>query len=158
MMWLWNTPTTNSSPLQFNPESVERGRAVIKTSWIQDKDKTIERELLHACHGNFGTAKHHYSFTGHLEGGQPLTNNLYLPADDEIPDAYWPLFSKTAPVFPDHRTLVVHVSRPVGRSLIHAKTPWMLMLSIGHSMLGELHCQLYNLRSLKTLQDGLRCV
>ena len=113
--------------------------AVIKCSWPTDNGNGVEAKLLERCSGQFGTPMHLYSFQACHRSGRPLSNRLFLPSKDEnFEDVHWKLFvhGNTLAPSPEYRSLWVHVSALIGKSLVSAKTPWALFLSLAHAMLG----------------------
>jgi len=70
-----------------------------------------------------------------------MSTARFLPTDDErLEDSHWAITpGSQVPSRPQRRYLWIHVSKLVGRSLIHAKTPWELYIATGHAMLGACH-------------------
>nr|GAT47380.1 predicted protein [Mycena chlorophos] len=104
----------------------------------------IEGEVLRQCSGLFGCLRHHHSFepraalfdsdNQHI----PTTNHLFLPGPGEHSLSFhWPLFDSIPPL-PEYRRLMLHVSSPVGSSLVLWDHPQDLFRSILHGMLGWL--------------------
>jgi len=128
-----------SSALEIDPSKGTHAYAVVKHSWCEDK---VEAELLIQCKDDFGTPNHYYSFCPTDTRGALMSTARFLPTDEELPeDFHWPITSTPkVPSHPQRRYLWIHVSKLVGRSLVHAKTPWELSMAVGHAMLGA--CQL----------------
>jgi len=81
-----------------------------------------------------------------------MSTARFLPAvKEELADFHWAI-SANSQVLPGprRRSLWIHVSELVGRSLVHAKTPWDLFIALGHAMLGT--CW-----SLSRVSQGLTC-
>ncbi|KAF7308373.1 Pkinase-fungal domain-containing protein [Mycena chlorophos] len=122
--------------------SPERISAVLKATWPRDdaSHSSIEGEVLRQCSGLFGCLRHHHSFEPALsdDGHLPTTNHLFLPGPGEQSASFhWPLFDSIPPQ-PEYRRLMLHVSSPVGSSLVLWDHPQDLFRSILHGMLGWL--------------------
>ena len=132
---------------------------VVKHSWCEDRRRKVEAELLAMCKDDFGTPDHYYSFCPTDTRGAPMSTARFLPANEERPeDFHWAITSSSkVPSHPQHRDLWIHVSKLVGRSLVHAKTPWELHVAIGHAMLGACQLWLQVMRCLTYQQGGWRC-
>ena len=72
-----------------------------------------------------------------------MSTARFLPAGEEhLEDFHWAVnLTSKVPSHPQRRYLWIHVSKLVGQSLVHAKTPWELYVAIGHAMLGA--CRLW---------------
>ena len=123
----------------------ENGRptrvVVVKHSWCEEDRAGVEANLLTASANGFGTPDHCYSFCPKDSRGQPMSTARFLPGKDEeekLGGFHWGIGGST-PRVPQRRYLWIHMSRRVGRSLVHAKTPWDLCLAVGCGMLGA--CQ-----------------
>ena len=88
--------------------------------------------------------------------GEPIFAARFLPTDQEKPeDFHWAITSDyKVPSNPQRRSLWIHVSKLVGQSLAHAKTPWDLFIAIGHGMLGGCQLWLQVLQRLICQQGG----
>ena len=130
-----------SSPLDTNGDHTY---VVVKHSWCEDERQNVEAALLAKCKDDFGTPNHHYSFCPKDTRGEQTSTARFLPTDNEqLEDFHWAItHSSQVPSRPQRRLLWFHVSKLVGRSLVHAKTPWELFVAIGHAMLGV--CQLWS--------------
>ena len=128
-----------SSNLDSSSENGLPAHVVVKHSWCEVSRRGVEAELLNKCKSGFGTPDHCYSFCPKDSRGQPMSTARFLPDDDEEPENFhWGIGDSTPrdPHHSQHRRLWVHVSRRIGRSLVHAKTPWDLCLAVGSGMLG----------------------
>ena len=127
-----------SSPLVTETTNGDPAYVVVKLMWCEDKRQEVEAELLTACKDDFGTPDHHYSFHPTDTRGVSMSTARFLPTDrEQSKDFHWVVFpGSKLPSNPQRRSLWIHVSKLVGRSLVHAKTPWQLYLVIGHAMLG----------------------
>ncbi|CAK5262594.1 unnamed protein product, partial [Mycena citricolor] len=97
--------------------------------------------MLHACPDTFGTAGHVISFIPCSEEDVPLTNDIFLPEPDHMADRLWQYPNASSHVtekFLDHRTMCVHITTGEGKRLETCKTPWDLVISVVHGMLGWL--------------------
>jgi len=111
---------------------------VVKHSWCEDERQAVEAELLAGCKDDFGTPNHRYSFCPTNTHGEPTSTARFLPTDEEqLEGFHWAITPDSkVPPHPQRRQLWIHVSKLVGQSLVHAKTPWELYIAIGHAMLG----------------------
>ena len=127
-----------SSDLDADSANGDRACVVVKSSWCEDKRHKVEADLLAKCKDGFGTPNHHYSFCPTDAHGNPMSTARFLPTGKErLSDFHWKITAASqVPSDPQRRHLWVHVSKLVGRSLVHAKTPWELYVAIGHGMLG----------------------
>ena len=134
---------TWSLPLDTGTTNGDRAYVVVKHSWCEDGRKGVEADLLAKCKDDFGTPSHHYSLSPNDIRGEPMSTARFLPTDSEqLGDFHWAITAASqVPSYPLRRYLWIHVSKLVGRSLVHAKTPWDLCVAIGHGMLGA--CQLW---------------
>ncbi|KAJ8454650.1 hypothetical protein ONZ45_g19220 [Pleurotus djamor] len=107
-------------PLKSPPVG-QRADAVVKISWPIDDTRSVEAD---AC---FATR-------------QPISNRLFLPSGSaDLRDFHWSLFATPdSPPCPEYRSLWVHVSSLVGKSLSRVDHPKDLFYSIAHAMLGWL--------------------
>jgi len=69
-----------------------------------------------------------------------MSTARFLPGGDEkLKDFHWAITDNfKVPSRPERRVLWIHVSKLVGRSLVHAGTPWDMFIALGHGMLGWL--------------------
>jgi len=67
-----------------------------------------------------------------------MSTARFLPTDQEkLANFHWAISaSSQVPPDPQRRSLWIYVSELVGKSLVHAKTPWDLFVALGHAMLG----------------------
>ena len=137
----------------------DHAHVVVKHSWCEDRRQPVEADLLARCKDDFGTPDHHYSFCPTDAHGKPMSTARFLPTDDEqLRDFHWKITTASkVPSHPQRRRLWIHVSKLVGRSLVHAKTPWELCIAIGHGMLGACRLWLQVSRCLTRRQGGCRC-
>ena len=129
---------------------------VVKYSWCEDERRKVEADLLSRCKKCFGTPRHYYSFCPTDSRGNPMSTARFLPTDEEkLADFHWaiPTGSKVPPGH-QRRSLWIHVSKLVGKSLVHAKTPWDLFVALGHAMLGACWSLLRVPQRLTCHQDG----
>ncbi|KAF9649200.1 hypothetical protein BDM02DRAFT_3142988 [Thelephora ganbajun] len=129
-----------SSNLESNAAKSDRASAVVKHSWCEEEHQRVEADLLARCKDDFGTPDHHYSFCPDDARGEPVSTARFLPAEGEpLEEFHWKIRNDSrVPSHPQSRTLWIHVTKLVGRSLVHSKTPWDSHLAIGHGMLGWL--------------------
>ena len=148
-----------SSALETDDSNGDYVHVVVKYSWCEARRHKVEADFFTKCKNDFGTPEHHYSFRPTDTRGAPMSTARFLPADEErLEDFHWPITSASkVPSHSQRRYLWIHVSKLVGRSLVHAKTPWELSIAIGHSMLGA--CRLWPqvMRRLTYQQGGWRC-
>ena len=145
-----------SSPLEIVTPNGDPAHVVVKLMWCEDKRQEVEAEILTACKDEFGTPDHHYSFCPTDTRKEPVSTARFLPTDGEqLEDFHWAFLpGSKVPSHPQRRSLWFHVSKLVGRSLVHAKTPWELYLAIGHAMLGTRWLRLQVLQYLTCRQVG----
>ena len=150
---------TWSLPLDTGTANGGHAYVVVKHSWCEDRRQQVEADLLAECKDDFGTPSHHYSFCPTDARGEPMSTARFLPTDNEQPrDFHWAITtSSQVPSRPLHRCLWIHVSKLVGRSLVHAKTPWELYIAVGHGMLGGCQSRSRASQCLTRLQGGYRC-
>ena len=148
-----------SSNLETDATNGDRAHVVVKHSWSEDGRQEVEAKLLTKCKEDFGTPDHHYSFCPTDTRGAPMSTARFLPTKEEhLEEFHWKLTSTSkVPSRPQRRYLWVHVSKLVGHSLVHAKTPWELYIAIGHAMLGACQPRLQALRCLTRRQGGWQC-
>ena len=117
-----------SSALETDASNGDHAHVVVKHSWCEGRRQEVETDLLTKCKDDFGTPKHHYSFCPADIRGAPMSTARFLPTEGERLEVFhWAItpISKV-PSLPQYRYLWIHVSKLVGRSLVHAKTPWEL--------------------------------
>jgi hypothetical protein len=148
-----------SSPLKTKIANGDYSSVVVKHSWCEDKHWDVEADLLTKCKDHFGTPHHHYSFCPTNSQGKPISTARFLPTDEEkLEDFHWAITSNSnIPSYPQNRNLWIHVSKLVGQSLVHAKTPWDLFIALGHGMLGECLPWLQVSQYLTYPQGGCGC-
>jgi len=148
-----------SSDLGTDATNDDHAHVVVKHSWCEDERQTVEADLLTKCKDTFGTPNHHYSFCPTDTRGAPTSTARFLPTDEEqLEGFHWAITpGSKPPSHPQRRQLWIHVSKLVGRSLVHAKTPSELYTAIGHAMLGACRLWLQVLRWLTCRQGGWRC-
>jgi hypothetical protein len=119
----------------------------------------VEADLLAKCEDGFGTPHHHYSLCPTDSRGEPMSTARFLPTKNEKPENFhWAITSDSeVPSHPEYRSLWIHVSKLVGRSLVHAKTPLDLFVAVGHGMLGVCRSLLQVSRRLTYQQGGCGC-
>ena len=146
-----------SLPLDIGTANGGHAHVVVKHSWCEDRRQQVEADLLAKCKDDFSTPGHHYSLCPTDARGGPMSTARFLPADNGQPrDFHWAIAtSSQVPSCPLYRRLWIHVSKLVGRSLVHAKTPWELYVAVGHGMLGV--CQLRS-RASQSLTRASRMV
>jgi len=85
-----------------------------------------------------------------------MSTARFLPTvEEELADFHWAISAGSRdPPGAQRRSLWIHVSELVGRSLVHAKTPWDLFVALGHAMLGVCWSLLRMSRRLTCHQDG----
>jgi hypothetical protein len=129
---------------------------VVKHSWCEDERHNVEADLLVQCKSEFGTPNHHYSFCPTDAQGNPMSTSRFLPTINEVlKDFHWAITpTSELPSHPQRRHLWIHVSKLVGRSLVHAKTPWELYVAIGDAMLGVYQLRLHVSQCLTCRQGG----
>ncbi|KAF9644695.1 hypothetical protein BDM02DRAFT_3190360 [Thelephora ganbajun] len=129
-----------SSDLESDTGKSDRAYAVVKHSWCEEKRREVEADLLTKCKDDFGTPNHHYSFCPTDAKRGPVSTARSLPVEGELLEEFhWKIRNDSqVPSHPQSRTLWIHVSKLVGRSLVQSRTPWDLHVAIGHGMLGWL--------------------
>ena len=147
-----------SSTLDTGTANDSHASLVVKSSWCEDK-RQVEAGLLASCNDDFGTPNHHYSFRPTDAQGKPMSTARFLPtAHERLKYFHWAITTASkVPFHPQRRCLWVHVSKLVGRSLVHAKTPWELSVAIGYGMLGARRLRLQVPECLTFQQGGCRC-
>ena len=127
-----------SSNLDPDSSNGDHVYVAVKESWCKEGYGELEADLLSRCKDNFGTPGNHYSFRPTDSCGKPVSTARFLPtAKEQLKDCHWQITSiPRVPSNPPCRDLWVHVNKRIGRSLVHAKTPWQLCVAIGHGMLG----------------------
>jgi hypothetical protein len=148
-----------SSALDVDLVNGDPAYVVVKHLWYEEGRWGKEADLLTECKDDFGTPNHRYSFCPTDPYGKPVSTARFLPTNDEqLKDFHWKITAASqVPSEPQRRRLWVHVSELAGRSLIHAKTPWELHVSIGHGMLGACWLWLQASQNLTYRQGGCRC-
>ena len=150
-----------SSALETDAANGGHSHVVVKHSWCEGGLQEAEADLLAKCKDDFDTPNHHYSFCPTDTRGASMSTARFLPTDEErLEDFHWAITSVfEVPSHPQCRYLRVHVSKLVGQSLVHAKTPWELCLAIGHAMLGacQLRPQATQCLTFTCQQGGWRC-
>ena len=148
-----------SSDLETDATNGDQAYVVVKHTWCEDKRQKVEADLLASCKDDFGTPDHHYSFCPTDARETPTSTARFLPTEEEqLEDFHWAITSSSkVPSHPLRRYLWIHVSKLVGRSLVHAKTPWELYIAIGCAMLGACQLWLQVLQCLTHRQAGYRC-
>ncbi|KAF9650144.1 hypothetical protein BDM02DRAFT_1513122 [Thelephora ganbajun] len=133
-----------SSDLESDTGKSDRAYAMVKHSWYEEKHQRVETDLPAQCKDDFGTPDHHYSFCPTNARGEPVSTARFLPVEGEpLEEFHWKIGNDSqVPSHPQSRTLWIHVTKFVGRSLVHSKTPWDLHIAIGHGMLGWLSMML----------------
>ncbi|KAF9645822.1 hypothetical protein BDM02DRAFT_399433 [Thelephora ganbajun] len=128
-----------SSDLEPDTGKNDRAYAAVKHSWCEEKRQKVEADLLTKCKDDFGTPNHHRSFCPTDAKRGPISTARFLPVEGEpLEEFHWKTRNDSqAPSHPQSRTLWIHVSNLVGRSLVHSRTPWDLHIAIGHGMLGS---------------------
>ncbi|KAF8206304.1 hypothetical protein K438DRAFT_468628 [Mycena galopus ATCC 62051] len=131
----WTPPTEFTS----GKGSLRNGaEAVLKSSWQIDSHKSIEREMYEAATGSFGTPVVLCSYEGVHPTGEPISNILFLPSQEEIAQTHWKLFSQEEPKSVEARSLCFTVSTTIGRSLVHAESSYQLCMALVDGVLGWL--------------------
>ncbi|KAF9643513.1 hypothetical protein BDM02DRAFT_3104306, partial [Thelephora ganbajun] len=113
---------------------------VVKHSWYEEKRHKVEAELLTKCKGDFRTPNHYYSFCPIDPRGGPVSTARFLSVEGELLEEFqWKIRNDSqVPSHPQSRTLWIRVTKLVGRSLVHPKTPWDLHIVVRHGMPGWL--------------------
>ena len=129
---------------------------MVKHSWCEDERRNVEADLLSKCKKCFGTPRHYYSFCPTDSRGNPMSTARFLPTvEEKLADFHWAIPANPhVPLDPQRRSLWIHVSELVGKSLVHAKTPWELFVALGHVMLGACWSSLRVSQRLTCHQDG----
>ena len=109
---------------------------VLKTSWPAIDRRTNEANMYRASGGRFGTIPHVCSYEAVGKHREAISNILFLPAEDEIGEYHWTIFSSTPPKKPDIRTLRFTVFAVEGKSLAEAKSPRQLSRAWADFVLG----------------------
>ena len=130
----------------------------VKHPWCEDK-RQVEADLRASCNDDLGTPNHHYSFCPTDAQGKPIFTARFLPANHErLEGFHWAITAASkVPSHPQRRHLWIHVSKLVGRSQVHAETPWALCVAIGHGMLGACRLRLWGSQIFTRRQGGCRC-
>ncbi|KAF7325785.1 hypothetical protein MKEN_00429000 [Mycena kentingensis (nom. inval.)] len=115
------------------------GKAVLKTTWVPE-GASLEADILKECSGQFGCPDHHYSFSPVNAGGVRATNHLFLPSEgEEYSEFHWDIFEELGQQEPERRSLLLFLSALEGESLVYSPTPFDLLISVLHCMLGWLN-------------------
>lgn len=114
----------------------DHAHTVVKYLWCGERLQGVGVDIL--TENNFGMPEHHYSLCPSDPRGNPVSTARFLPTNDELPtNFHWKITATSqVPSNLQRRQLWIHVSKPAGRPLIHAKTPWDLYVAVGHGMLG----------------------
>ncbi|CAK5276057.1 unnamed protein product [Mycena citricolor] len=127
--------------LTSSPQQGPVKHVILKTGWYPSYRAEIGGKMLHACPDTFGTAGHVLSFIPCSEEDVPLTDDIFLPEPEHMADRLWQYRNATSQVADkslDHRTMCVHITTSEGKRLETCKTPWDLVISAVHGMLGWL--------------------
>ena len=144
-----------SSPLDTNTANGDRASVVVKHFWYEDGRQEAEGDFLAKPKDSFGGPRHHYPFCPADSCERPVSNARFLPIDGEKPENFhWAIASDSKA--PSHSPWI-HASRLAGRSLAHARTPWDLLMAIGHGMLGACRSWFKVSQRLTFYQGGCRC-
>ena len=115
---------------------------VLKTSWPPIDRRNNEANMYRASGGRFGTIPHVCSYEAVGKHREAISNILFLPAEDEIGEYHWTIFSTTPPKKPDIRTLRFTVFAVEGKSLAEAKSPRQLSRAWANFVLGAFFVEL----------------
>ncbi|KAJ7438455.1 hypothetical protein FB451DRAFT_1570222 [Mycena latifolia] len=121
--------------------SLKEGNDVIlKSSWQVDSRKQMESTMYQAADGSFGTPTVICSYEGVHCTGEPISNRLFLPSNEEIPHVHWDIFAPKAdaPAFAEARTLCYTIFETIGFSLVYATSSYQLCMAFVHALLGWL--------------------
>ncbi|KAF8206325.1 hypothetical protein K438DRAFT_1817003 [Mycena galopus ATCC 62051] len=131
----WTPPTEFTSGKGSLCNGTE---AVLKSSWQIDSHKNIERKMFQAASGSFGIPGVLCSYEGVHTTGEPISNILFLPPQDEIAQTHWDVFSKAAPESVEARSLCFTVFTTIGQSLVHTESSYQLCMALVDGVLGWL--------------------
>ncbi|KAJ7903425.1 hypothetical protein B0H14DRAFT_2491657 [Mycena olivaceomarginata] len=112
---------------------------ILKSSWQVDSRKNIERDVYRTANGSFGTPGVLCSYEGVHPTGEPISNHLLLPVQDEVANVHWDIFANPRiGESAEARTLCFTVSNTIGLSLVHAPSSYDLCIALVNAMLGWL--------------------
>jgi hypothetical protein len=103
-------------------EPVEQPPSIIlKASWQIAQRQNIEKDVYTALDGTFGTPTCLYCARPLNPQGNPMSNLVFLPKDNEIKSSFWGVLSREAPEDAEKRYLVLTLLATEGESLVHAQ-------------------------------------
>jgi hypothetical protein len=109
---------------------------VLKFLWLRSGSENIESKLLKECGGMFGVVKHYHSCMLCYKPGVKATNNLLLPEEAEAIDKPKDGEKGAEKDLRGQWMVVLHFA---GELLVKARTPIVLMKSVMHAILGDMH-------------------
>ncbi|KAJ7725092.1 hypothetical protein B0H16DRAFT_1595240 [Mycena metata] len=131
----WSPPAGLTNGSQPNVQVVEGQDVVLKASWQTESSKNVEKSMYMAGAGAFGTAVVLYSYEATHPTGEPVSNCLLVPTQQEMsntPTHPWTIgtggASENEP--PEIRDLCITVFLSIGQSLYEANSSYDICIGI----------------------------